>query len=152
MGIAPQLELPPEKTRLAVFGRFARERYQRKGASGAPPNHEWLLRVLERRVGDPRITSLIRRWLKAGILEEGKITPNEAGSPQGSSISVLLSNLYLHEVLDLWFEQVVKPRLRGEAYLIRYIDDFVMCFQYREDADRVLSVLGKRAQQIRALP
>lgn len=107
-------------------------------------DHGWLLRFLERRVGDPRITSLIRRWLKAGILEEGKLTPNEAGSPQGSSISVLLSNLYLHEVLDLWFERVVKPRLRGEAYLIRYIDDFVMCFQYREDADRVLSVLGKR--------
>jgi group II intron reverse transcriptase/maturase len=107
-------------------------------------SHEWLLRFLECRVGDPRIMSLIRRWLKAGILEEGKLTPNEAGSPQGSSISVLLSNLYLHEVLDLWFARVVKPRLRGEAYLIRYIDDFVMCFQYREDADRVLSVLGKR--------
>jgi RNA-directed DNA polymerase len=107
-------------------------------------NHGWLLRFLERRVGDPRITSLIRRWLKAGILEEGKLTPNEAGSPQGGSISVLLSNLYLHEVLDSWFERVVKPRLRGEAYLIRYIDDFVMCFQYREDADRVRSVLEKR--------
>ena len=96
------------------------------------------------RVGDPRIISLIRRWLKAGILEEGEITANEEGTPQGGSISVLLSNLYLHHVLDLWFERVVKPRLRGEAYLVRYIDDFVICFQYREDAERVQAVLSKR--------
>ena len=88
--------------------------------------------------------SLIRRWLKAGILEDGELTANEKGTPQGGSISVLLSNLYLHHVLDLWFEKVVKPRLKGQAYLIRYIDDFVMCFQYREDAERVQAVLGKR--------
>jgi group II intron reverse transcriptase/maturase len=107
-------------------------------------DHGWLLRFLECRVGDLRIVSLIRRWLKAGILEEGKLTPNETGAPQGGSVSVLLSNLYLHQVLDLWFERVVKPRLRGEAYLIRYIDDFVICFQYREDAERVRLVLNKR--------
>jgi group II intron reverse transcriptase/maturase len=107
-------------------------------------DHGWLLRFLDRRVGDPRITDLIRRWLKAGILEEGRLTPNEAGAPQGGSVSVLLSNLYLYQVLDLWFERVVKPRLRGEAYLIRYIDDFVICFQYREDAERVQAVLSKR--------
>ena len=89
---------------------------------------------MEHRVGDPRSISLIRRWLKAGILEDGEVHPNEEGTPQGGSISVMLSNVYLHYVLDLWFEHVVKPRLRGEAYLIRYIDDFVMCFQYREDA------------------
>src|SRR5262249_11212841 len=70
--------------------------------------------------------------------------PNEQGTPQGGSISVLLSNLYLHYVLDLWFERVVKPRLQGEAYLVRYIDDFVMCFQYRADALRVQQVLSKR--------
>jgi group II intron reverse transcriptase/maturase len=107
-------------------------------------DHGWLLRFLEDRVGDPRITSLIRRWLKAGILEGGELTANEKGTPQGGSISVLLSNLYLHHVLDLWFEKVVKPRLKGQAYLIRYIDDFVICFQYREDAERVQAVLGKR--------
>jgi group II intron reverse transcriptase/maturase len=107
-------------------------------------NHGWLLRFLEERVGDPRILSLIRRWLKAGILEDGKLTVNEEGTPQGGSISVLLSNLYLHMVLDLWFEQQVKPRLRGEAYMVRYIDDYVICFQYREDADRVQDVLRKR--------
>ena len=107
-------------------------------------DHGWLLRFVEHRVGDPRIISLIRRWLKVGVLEDGTLHPNEEGTPQGGSISVLLSNVYLHYVLDLWFEQVVKPRLSGEAYLVRYIDDFVMCFQYRADALRVQTVLRKR--------
>ena len=107
-------------------------------------DHGELLRFVEHRVGDPRLISLIRRWLKAGILEDGEIHPNEEGTPQGGSISVLLSNLYLHYVLDLWFERVVKSRLRGEAYLVRYIDDFVVCFQYREDALRVQEALRKR--------
>ena len=107
-------------------------------------SHEWMLRFVEHRVGDPRLLSLIRRWLKANVLEDEEIHPNEKGTPQGGSISVLLSNLYLHYVLDLWFERVVKPRLQGEAYLVRYIDDFVMCFQYRADALRVQQVLSKR--------
>ncbi len=107
-------------------------------------DHGCLLRFVEHRVGDPRLISLIRRWLKAGILEHGEVHPNEEGAPQGGSISVLLSNLYLHYVLDLWFERVVKARLRGEAYLVRYIDDFVVCFQYREDALRVQAALHKR--------
>jgi hypothetical protein len=94
-------------------------------------SHEWLLRFVEHRVGDPRLISLIRRWLKAGVLEDGEVHPNEEGTPQGGSISVLLSNVYLHYVLDLRFERVAKPRLRGEAYLVRYIDDFVVCCQYR---------------------
>ena len=110
-------------------------------------DHGWLLRFVEHRVGDPRMISLIRRWLKAGILEEGEIHPSDEGTPQGGSISVLLSNLYLHYVLDLWFEQVVKPRLRGEAYLVRYIDDFVVCFQYREDAIRFQNVLRRRLEK-----
>src|SRR5438552_9091523 len=107
-------------------------------------SHEWMLRFVEHRVGDPRLISLIRRWLKASILEDGELHPNEEGTPQGGSISVLLSNVYLHYVLDLWFERVVKPRLRGEAYLVRYIDDFVLCFQYRADALRVQDALCKR--------
>lgn len=110
-------------------------------------DHGWLLRFVEHRVGDPRMISLIRRWLKAGILEEDEIYPNEEGTPQGGSISVLLSNLYLHYVLDLWFERVVKPRLRGEAYLVRYLDDFVVCFQYREDALRFQNVLRRRLEK-----
>ncbi len=107
-------------------------------------DHVWLLSFVELRVGDPRLVNLIRRWLKAGILEDGEIHPSEQGTPQGGSISVLLSNLYLHYVLDLWFERVVRSRLRGEAYLVRYIDDFVLCFQYRSDALRVQDALAKR--------
>ena len=104
----------------------------------------WLLRFVEHRVGDPRILSLIRRWLKAGAMEDGEVHPTDEGTPQGGSISVLLSNIYLHYVLDLWFERVVKSRLRGEAYMVRYIDDFVLCFQYREDVLRVQEALRKR--------
>ena len=107
-------------------------------------DHGWLLRFVQHRVGDLRILSLIRRWLKAGVLEEGVIERSEEGVPQGGSINVVLSNLYLHYVLDLWFERVVKPRLQGEAYLIRYIDDFVVCFQHQADAQRFQQVLAKR--------
>jgi RNA-directed DNA polymerase len=107
-------------------------------------SHEWLLRFVEHRVGDPRLISLIRRWLKAGVLEDGEVHPNEEGTPQGGSISVMLSNVYPRYVLDLWFERVVKPRVRGETYLVRYIDDLVLCFQYREDALRVQNALCQR--------
>ena len=110
-------------------------------------NHDWVLRFVAHRVGDPRLISLIRRWLKAGVLEDGKVHPSEQGTPQGGSISVLLSNLYLHHVLDLWFERVVKCRLRGEARLVRYIDDFVICFQYRSDAIRVQDALRLRLEK-----
>jgi group II intron reverse transcriptase/maturase len=107
-------------------------------------DHGWLLLFVAHRVGDPRLLSLIRRWLKAGILENGELQPNEAGTPQGGSISVLLSNVYLHYVLDLWCERVAKPQLQGEAYWVRYLDDFVVCFQYRADALRVQEALRKR--------
>jgi group II intron reverse transcriptase/maturase len=110
-------------------------------------DHGWLLQFVEHRVGDPRILSLIRRWLKAGILEDGEVKPNEEGTPQGGSISVLLSNIYLHYVLDLWFEKAIKPRLQGEAYLVRYLDDFVVCFQFQTDALRFQEVLKKRLEK-----
>ena len=103
-----------------------------------------LLQFVKHRVGDPRIINLIQRWLKAGVLENNELQMSELGTPQGGSVSVLLSNIYLHYVLDLWFEKVVKPRLKGEAYLVRYIDDFVVCFQYRADAERFQDVLRKR--------
>ena len=112
-------------------------------------DHDWLLQFVQHRVGDPRLISLIRRWLKAGVLEDGVVTPSETGTPQGGSISVLLSNIYLHYVLDLWFERVAKPRLRGEAYFVRYIDDFVVCFQYREDALRLQDALRNRLGKVR---
>lgn len=112
-------------------------------------DHEWMMKFVEHRVGDPRILRLIHRWLKVGVLEDGVITASEQGTPQGGSISVLLSNLYLHYVLDLWFEKAIKPRLRGEAYLIRYIDDFIVCFQYRSDALRFQEVLRKRLNKFK---
>jgi len=107
-------------------------------------DHGWLLRFVEHRVGDPRILSLIRKWLRAGVMEEGEYEESEVGTPQGGSISVLLSNLYLHYVLDLWFEKAIKPRLGGECHLIRFIDDFIVCFENRSDAERFMSVLEKR--------
>ena len=110
-------------------------------------DHEWIQSFVEHRVGDPRILNLIRRWLKAGALEEGTVHPSEEGTPQGGSISVLLSNVYLHYVLDLWFEKAIKPLMEGEAYLVRYIDDFVVCFQYRADAVRFQKVLPKRLEK-----
>lgn len=107
-------------------------------------DHRWLVRFVEHRVGDPRIMNLIQRWLKAGVLEDGQLTASEEGTPQGGSISVLLSNIYLHYVLDLWFEKSVRPRMRGECYLVRYLDDFVVCFQFRSDALKFIEVLPKR--------
>jgi hypothetical protein len=87
---------------------------------------------------------LIDKWLHAGVLEAGSVSYPAAGSPQGGVISPLLSNIYLHEVLDVWFEQEVKPRLQGRAFLVRYADDAVMVFSCEEDARRVLDVLPKR--------
>ncbi len=110
-------------------------------------DHQWMMEFVQHRVGDPRIISLIKRWLKAGVMENGEIQASKVGTPQGGSVSVLLSNIYLHYVLDLWFEKVVKPRLKGEAYLIRYIDDFIVCFQYRVDAKRFHEVLKKRLEK-----
>ena len=107
-------------------------------------DHGWVLRFVEHRVGDPRLVSLIRRWLKAGILENGAMHPNDEGTPQGGSISVLLSNGSLYYVLDRWFERVVKPRLQGEAYLVRDLDDLVVCFQCRAEALRVQEARRKR--------
>lgn len=107
-------------------------------------NHGWLERFVKLRVGDPRILKLIKSWLKAGVMEDGERKESTIGTPQGGSISVLLSNIYLHYVLDLWFTKVVKPRLKGEAYLVRYLDDFVVCFRYRQDAAKFGKVLQKR--------
>ncbi len=110
-------------------------------------DHQWILRFIEHRVQDPRIVNLIRRWLRAGVLEDGTVKIDDRGVPQGGPISVLLSNLYLHYALDLWFSKVVKGRLRGEAYLVRYLDDFVICFQYRSDAENVYRSLGARLEK-----
>ena len=106
--------------------------------------HQHLRSFLDGRVRDGVIRRAIDKWLKAGVMEEGRIHFPEDGSPQGGVISPLLANIYLHEVLDMWFENVVKPRLRGRARLIRYADDFVICFEREDDARRVAEVLPKR--------
>jgi len=107
-------------------------------------DHAHLREFLRRRVRDGVLTRLIGKWLQAGVLEDGAVTYPEAGSPQGGVISPVLSNIFLHYVLDEWFEREVKPRLRGKAYLIRYADDFVIGFSQEEDAKRVLAVLPQR--------
>lgn len=99
---------------------------------------------LQQRIRDGVVLRLIGKWLHAGVLEEGELHFPEAGSPQGGVVSPLLSNVYLHYVLDEWFEQQIRPRLSGAAYLIRYGDDFVLGFAQEEDAQRVLAVLPKR--------
>jgi RNA-directed DNA polymerase len=107
-------------------------------------DHAQLRELLKRRVRDGVLLRLIGKWLRAGILEGGVLTAPEAGTPQGGVISPLLANVYLHYVLDVWFEQQVKPRLKGRAFLVRYADDFVMGFACEEDARRVLEVLPRR--------
>ena len=103
-----------------------------------------LRELLTQRVRDGVLLRLIGKWLKAGVQEDGSLTFPETGTPQGGVVSPLLANVYLHYVLDVWFEREVKPRLRGRAFLIRYADDFVMGFACADDARRVLAVLPKR--------
>jgi group II intron reverse transcriptase/maturase len=103
-----------------------------------------LVEMIEKRVTDGSILRLIGKWINVGVIEDGRLLVSETGTGQGQVISPLLANIYLHYVLDEWFEKEVKPRLKGEAYEIRYADDFILCFQFREDAERVLDVLTKR--------
>jgi group II intron reverse transcriptase/maturase len=107
-------------------------------------DHAQLRSLLRQRVRDGVLLRLIDKWLQAGVLEDGDLTYPEAGTPQGGVISPLLANIYLHYVLDVWFEQTVKPCLKGRAFLVRYADDFVMGFACEADARRVLDVLPKR--------
>ena len=107
-------------------------------------DHGHLRTFLRLRVRDGVLLRLIGKWLKAGVMEDGSVSYPEAGSPQGGVISPLLSNVFLHYVLDVWFEQEVKPRLRRRAFLIRYADDFVIGFRDERDAQRVMEVLPKR--------
>ncbi|NLD94775.1 MAG: group II intron reverse transcriptase/maturase [Fibrobacter sp.] len=106
--------------------------------------HKELRAFVKQRVCDGVLTKLVDKWLKAGVMESGNIRYPEDGTPQGGVISLLLSNIYLHEVLDKWFVQEIEPRLQGTAKLIRYADDFVILFANERDALRVRDVLTKR--------
>ena len=97
--------------------------------------HQWMLKFLKHRIGDPRIIRLISRMLKGGIMEDGLVKASDKGTPQGSILSPLLSNIYLHYVLDLWFSRRFKKQCRGEAYYFRFADDYLACFQYKADAE-----------------
>ena len=102
------------------------------------------MEMIEKRVRDGSILRLIRKWINVGVIEEGRLLTMKTGTGQGQVISPLLANVYLQYVLDVWFEQEVRPRLSGGAYLVRYLDDFAICFQYEADAERVKEVLAKR--------
>ena len=109
--------------------------------------HHHLRGFLDRRVTDGVIRRMIDKWLKAGVLEHGLLRHTTEGTPQGGVVSPVLANIYLHHVLDEWFELDVRPRLKGNSILVRYADDSVMAFEVLEDAKRVMDVLGKRLQR-----
>lgn len=110
-------------------------------------NHQRLREFLDRRIRDGVIRRQIDKWLKAGILEEGRLTYPTEGTPQGGSISPLLSNIYLHYVLDEWFREQIQPMLSGNSCIIRYADDFLLGFTNGKDAERVMKVLSKRLEK-----
>jgi RNA-directed DNA polymerase len=107
-------------------------------------DHGHLQRFLEHRIGDTRMVRLLMKWVKAGVFEDGELHEVKEGSPQGANISPLLSNIYLHYVLDLWVLSWRKKQARGEVYVVRYADDFVMSFQKEQDAAAMRMALAKR--------
>jgi RNA-directed DNA polymerase len=111
-------------------------------------SHEWLMRMLAERIDDQAMLRLIKKWLKAGVLDtDGKVLRPEGGAPQGGNISPVLANVYLHYALDLWFAKVFRRSCRGEAFLIRYADDFVCGFEREEDAQRFYRELEERLKK-----
>ena len=111
-------------------------------------DHQWLIKMLEERIDDKPFINLIAKWLKAGVLStDGKILHPVTGTPQGGIISPILANIYLHFVLDLWFQKKVKPNCRGEVYLCRYADDFICAFRFKDDAEEFYKALIKRLEK-----
>jgi hypothetical protein len=106
-----------------------------------------MVKFVEHRIGDMRIVRLIQKWLAAGVLEEGKVSKPEVGTPQGATVSPLLANVYLHYVFDLWVEQWRRRTARGEVIVVRYVDDFVVGFQHESDAHRFRHDLEQRMQR-----
>lgn len=108
-------------------------------------DHQWLLKMLAERIDDKPFIHLIAKWLKAGILStDGKVLHPVTGTPQGGIVSPILANIYLHYVLDLWFEKKVKPNCKGEGYLCRYADDFICAFRFKDDVEEFYMALIKR--------
>jgi len=107
-------------------------------------DHGWLMKFIEHRIADPRVLRLIRKWLRAGVSEDGAWSKMEVGTPQGAVVSPLLANIYLHYVLDLWANQWRNRSTRGEMIIVRFADDFVLGFQYREEAERFLKEVAER--------
>ena len=107
-------------------------------------SHDWLLKMLEVRIKDPSFLLLIRRFLKAGYMEEGRLVKTEQGTPQGGNLSPMLANIFLHYVLDLWFEKRIEPQTAGEVYLVRYADDFLIIVQKQSDACVIEQALRDR--------
>ena len=107
-------------------------------------DHEWLVKFVEHRIGDERVVRHIKKWLNAGVLEDGKRTQTTVGTPQGSSVSPVLANIYLHYAFDLWANQWRKTKARGEVIIVRYADDILMGFQNRDDATRFRCELEER--------
>lgn len=110
-------------------------------------DHEWLMRMVAHRIADPRVLNLIKMWLQAGVLESNELHESERGTPQGSGISPLLANVFLHYVLDLWVHQWRRRYARGRVSVVRYADDFVMGFESRADAQRMVRDLQTRLNQ-----
>jgi group II intron reverse transcriptase/maturase len=110
-------------------------------------SHSWLQRMVQERIADPVILSLIGQWLNAGAMQHGVVVWSEEGTPQGGPISCILANIYLHFVLDLWFDRKEKLQFRGEAHMVRFVDDFVVSFQYRTDAEDFHRRLRERFAQ-----
>ena len=107
-------------------------------------DHDWLMKFLVHDIQDKNYLRYVKRFLIAGIMEDGKRLDSDRGTPQGGLISPVLANVYLHYVLDLWMEKAIKPRLRGEVYYVRYADDFLILFQYENEARKVMDTLKKR--------
>src|SRR6266436_4874216 len=107
-------------------------------------NQEWLIRFVEHRIGDKRIIRLIQKWLKAGVLEDGIVTVSDRGTGQGSVISPLLANIYLHYVFDLWAERWRRREATGDMIIVRYADDLVVGFEHETDARRFLDEMRER--------
>jgi group II intron reverse transcriptase/maturase len=112
-------------------------------------DHGWLMKFIEHRITDQRVLRHIKKWLNAGVIEDGKRTQTEVGTPQGGSVSPLLANVYLHYVFDLWANQWRERHARGEVILVRFADDFTAGFQYREDAERFLEDLRERFRKFK---